>query len=207
MKFISFGTQCNVANALKEHHIRTESYPWDWMYIGHFDDMITMLETRNKVLFDRDNWIQSKDEPTQYFNTKLINTSSRHFFDENMSNFNQVVEKLKRRTDRFFHLLSSNSPNSPNSFNLIFIRDEQWYKHDHEQYTKSLLRFKKLMIKFTITWELRIIIDSCNNQFSEFSEFYKNIENIRFVYVHSNGETDWERNVVPWKYIFSSFES
>tara|TARA_Y100000389_G_scaffold66841_1_gene63065 strand:+ start:803 stop:1384 length:582 start_codon:yes stop_codon:yes gene_type:complete len=193
MKYISFGKQCSVANSLKEHHIRTESYPWDWMYIGHFDDMITMLQTRNSVLFDRDNWIQSKDEPTRYVNTKLINTSSRHFFNEDMSNFDQVVEKIKRRTDRFFHMLSLS-----NTSNFIFIRDEQWYKLDNQQYKKSLLRFKEVMSKFNSTWELRVIIDSCN-------AFSENIENIRFIYVHSNGETAWERNVVPWKYIFFGF--
>lgn len=192
MKYISFGKQCSVANALKDNDIRTESYPWDWMYIGHFDDMIIMLETRNHVLFDRDNWIQSEDEPTKYINTKLINTSSRHFFDETMGNFDQVVEKLKRRTDRFFQLLSSSS-------HLILLRDEQWYKLDPKRYNKSLLRFKEFMKKFKSSWELRIIIDSCNTQ------IIGNTENIRFIYVHSNGETSWERNVVPWKYVFFGF--
>tara|TARA_Y100000389_G_scaffold131457_1_gene128879 strand:- start:448 stop:1038 length:591 start_codon:yes stop_codon:yes gene_type:complete len=196
MKYISFGKQCSVANALKDNHIRTESYPWDWMYIGHFDDMITMLETRNHVLFDRDNWIQSEDEPTKYINTKLINTSSRHFFDETMSNFDQVVEKLKHRTYRFFQLLSSSS-------HLILIRDEQWYKLDPNLYNKSLLRFKEIMKTFNSTWELRVIIDSCNTENTK--KKLETIENIRFIYVHSNGETSWERNVVPWKYILFGF--
>ena len=193
-RYISLGTQCNVASALIEHELRDYSLPWDWLYIGQLSDIVTMLNSRNRVIIDHTHWERDPHDSTNYKNKLLVNTSSRHFYNESFSNHKYVTCLFERRTERLFQCFQSDE-------RIHFIRDEQWYVHDPSMYRSRLDAFVAFFAaQFPkLEYVLIVILDSKNKP--AFESFEYDTNHVRIVYVDSNGSTHWQRRVIPWKYV------
>lgn len=191
-RYISLGIQCNVASAFIEHSLRDYSLPWDWLYIGHLRDIVTMLESRNRTIIDHTQWERDPNDTKNYKHKQLVNTSSRHFFNESFSNVEYVSRLFERRTERLFNCFASDE-------HIHFVRDEQWYVIDSHQYKCVLDAFNDFFSTHfpKLNYTLIVLLDSQNRCAFETLE----CDHVRFVYVDSNGSTDWRRQVVPWKYV------
>tara|TARA_Y100000389_G_scaffold198551_1_gene235271 strand:+ start:3838 stop:4437 length:600 start_codon:yes stop_codon:yes gene_type:complete len=194
--FVSLGIQCNVAEELKKRRKRKYSLPYDWLYIGSYNDIIMLLESRNEVLFKRELWEKNPNDTDQYKNKKLKNTGSRHFFDSELSNFYEVTEIFRKRTNRLFSLFLGNE-------RVEFIRDQQWYILDPVNFYKFLNDFEGFFSTRypTLDWRLNIFVDS-NNE--ETFTSYGIISNVHFniIFVSSDDSKDWHRPMNPWHLIF-----
>lgn len=194
--YVSLGKQCHIAMELKKRNLRKFSLPFDWLYIGCFSDIIKLLQNRNEQLFDYKAWERFDEEANQYKNNLLVNLKSRHFFNKDFSNFEEVSKIFRKRTDRLFDVFQSEEE-------VIFIRDEQWYKLDQEYILKNIRNFCDFFNKNypKLKWKLILIIDSENDKCLKFHFDYIEKNNIRIVYVHSNSSREWYRPVNPWDFI------
>lgn len=192
--YVSLGKQCHIATELKKRNLRKFSLPYDWLYIGCFSDIVKLLNSRNSQLFDYKAWEIYDEEANQFRNKLLENLKSRHFFNRNLSNFDEVTELFKKRTTRLFELFEEDEE-------IIFIRDEQWYDLSRTFIENEISAFSEFFRKNypKLKWKLILLLDSKNEkQFQEFSK-----KDVQIIYVHSNNSKEWYRPVNPWNFILS----
>tara|TARA_Y100000389_G_scaffold203998_1_gene254458 strand:+ start:1420 stop:2016 length:597 start_codon:yes stop_codon:yes gene_type:complete len=195
--FVSLGMQCNVAEEFKKRGKRRYSLPYDWLYIGSYTDVIRLLKCRNQILFEKDFWVKNINDHNQYINKALNNTGSRHFFDSDLSNFEEITQLFKKRTTRLFNLFSSNEK-------IEFVRDQQWYILDPLNFFKFLDDFKFFFNKNypNLDWRLTIFVDSKNKVSFVSYGINTATDNFRIIFVDSKDSTDWRRPMIPWDLIF-----
>ena len=103
--FISIGTDCSIADALKKYNLRYFSLPFDWVvtYNGVTDIIVNKFDT--------------------FLPNPELNLSSHTRFIHNT--FPNDYDKMNRRINRFMELLTSEKQ-------LIFIRKGHYIHHHNE---------------------------------------------------------------------------
>lgn len=189
--FVSLGIQCNVAEELRKRGLRKYSLPYDWLYIGNYCDILTLLNSRNEVLFKKENWYKNPLDNNQFKNNKLINSGSRHFFNSELSNFDEVTKLFRKRTERLFELFSGEEK-------IEFIRDQQWYDIDCMKFSSFLDQFQEYFgINYPdLSWTLKIFVDSVNEK--KITSMIKKYPKMKILFVDSNMSKDWKRPMNPW---------
>lgn len=124
--YISFGSDCYPAFALRDLCLRPYALPFDWI-VSSIDNIIecinddflffhknlNLLTTR---LSDKYGLIYVHDYPTENEKINNIDNDSTIFYSENkiVSNWmdynDNVVEKYKRRINRFYEIANSHKP-------------------------------------------------------------------------------------------------
>lgn len=123
---ISLGRWCVPALFLKFHHLREESYPFDWLITGNlFSDLYNVLQDDFTNFGLKENLILEPHDHKFVFDTKtgfwfahdfpVIDHNSYHIVDNFLDFYDEVRAKYQRRIERFRETLRSDRM-------VIFIR-------------------------------------------------------------------------------------
>lgn len=120
MVIISLGSDCSVTYQLQKHHFREKAFPFDWIRIS-FLDVIKLIENKFEDMFDdiyfkrkseNFKFVISNSEESKETKEGFIYGSKKYpslefchdFKGDQKDNLLEVIEKYKRRIDRFFEL-------------------------------------------------------------------------------------------------------
>ena len=102
--FCSFGFHCHASQILKRNNLKTQSYPFDWIFSNLFIIKDCIQDDFNKLL-NKDYYIDSsdKDKKNKCGHSFYKNNMFRHRDMRYIYNYNYLV----RCRDRFIKLLKS----------------------------------------------------------------------------------------------------
>lgn len=191
---ISLGTDCQVADNLRDNNLRFQAYPFDWNRTLSFDSIVKIIEDDFKhwldpeVLEYRERSIYNNfykieffhDFPTKYGDeiyqdgVEIIGG----ILDPDFEKYIPMVEsKYRRRIDRFKEALNSNGP-------IFFIRSYAT--------PKSAKKFVKLIKSRypNLNFQLIALIGELNYE-NKTKNYYKNdwkIDNVQVIYCHGTND-------------------
>lgn len=210
--YISIGSSCSVAYQLQQNGCRYGAFPFDWTrtkklssitniiknQFMHFDEFYKIKNVKNHPLLVNDEFVSNvlnDDENTSTIHAKNIyDVHSFHDFTSRMpfeDQQNDVIEKYKRRIDRFYEALMSEKT-------IVFIRDElqphKLHRHDIVDFVDAIKEINR-DIKYKIIIVRRVLSPGGEQLLLD------GMENITIV--DDVDEFDgWKRNNVDWRSIF-----
>ena len=193
MIFISLGSTCCITQQLKNHNLRQNAYPFDWIRITNLNNVSKLLDNHfyDFLKFEEIQFIEFSDR-------FLINNVSGsyiyknkycgfyHEFSEMLdeNTYNLFKNKYERRIERLFELLKSNNE-------IIFIREEIG-KIKISKIINLIDKLKKINSK--MNFEIIIIANDRKCQEIE-------LDNVKF-YFTEDKITHWTRPDIDWFKIF-----
>lgn len=131
---ISLGNNCEPAMRLRDHNLRNEAYPLDWLFTLHFDGLYKMLN-ENFENFLNPNYLRHNkvDIVNDYYKIRFVHDfpnpihdnqdlgkdflpSHLGFVENFLDYLPPIQEKYKKRIDRFYNKLNSTNDS------IIFFR-------------------------------------------------------------------------------------
>lgn len=101
-RIISLGSNCYIASYLKEHNLKKESYPFDWIFSYPYD-ILHMLKDEFKEFLNKENYL-IKDELSKFNYHKLYKPNLRMFNHKNPYNI-EDHQYYQRCVKRFMNIL------------------------------------------------------------------------------------------------------
>jgi hypothetical protein len=193
-EIVSLGSSCSIAYQLQKHNYRISSYPFDWIKVNKLENIITCLKNNfedfipniaeqegkltNKYPFIEDDIYENNDIMTKIVRNKY-NMDFVHDFREN--NYMQVIEKYKRRINKFM-----------DNKNKIYVRLEENPKKLKIEEIEKLLEIHGDI-------KLHIILSNPNKEKLDILKY----KNPSIIFIEDNTKFDnWQRNNFDWNNFF-----
>lgn len=149
--FISLGSRCIPALILRQYHLRSAAYPFDWMLSETFDNFYKIIETNFENFLCKESLIIDKTQPfiVRDQNTGFGYSHDFPVADQKIRNiapnfldaYEKVKEKYDRRIKRFLETVTSGKK-------IIFVRFEMGNGFEHALKIRNLLVTKYPMLNF-----------------------------------------------------------
>lgn len=106
--FVSLGSSCDVAMQLKEHNLRTQALPFDWLLTLNHEKFLELFDNNFKFFLEESQIFQNQKHPSILEN-KYYEITFRHDGPVNQSadlsqHLQEVTPKYERRITRFREL-------------------------------------------------------------------------------------------------------
>lgn len=172
MKFISIGPYCSTADILKDNKLRTEAYPFDYIF--------SSLEMVNHAINDKFNIFLDK----QYYTAGNCNNSTRHSF---YCKFLDTPLLLQHHHDHSKDYKVS-SGNLFNHHNLI---------EDNDSYEKFKRRCDRLLYLIENNEKIVFVYYNCHtNDYNDIIDFYNNFSNNQNIYIVGIFQNNNEKKIL-----------
>lgn len=195
MTYVSLGSTCCITQQLKNHNLRNEAYPFDWLRICNLNNVVRLLD--NKFI----DFLELEDIKFTEFSDKFSIDGKcgsyiyknkycgfYHDFSEiiNETNYNLFRDKYNRRINRLFQLLNSNNE-------VIFVREEL-----RELKISKFYNLIDTIIKINPKLNFKIIVITNDKKCENLD-----LSHVSFFYINEN-ITHWSRPEINWDKLFKS---
>lgn len=150
--FVSLGGYCEVATQLKHHGLRSEAFPFDWMFTLNHEKFLALLDNDFQFFLD-ENYLFSDPADPSILENGYYECEFRHDLPANppgglSCHIQELRQKYERRIARFRNLKEYQG-------HVFFIRSANdyqqggayyWWKEDQEQITKTQAQSLKLAL-------------------------------------------------------------
>ena len=174
MKFISIGPYCSTADILKAHNLRTESFPFDYIF--------SSLEMINHAIKDKFNIFLDK----QYYTPGTNINATRHSFYCNFLDTPLLLQHhIKHNYSEDYKVSSGNLFNH---HNLI---------EDNVSYTKFKKRCDRLLHLIESNEKIVLVYYNCyTNDYNDIIFFYNNFSHNQNIYIVGIFENNNEKKIL-----------
>lgn len=161
MKFISIGPYCSTADILKENNLRTEAYPFDYIF-SSLEMVKNCINDKFKIFLDKKYYIPGND-----------NNSTRHSFYCTFLDTQLLLEHHIQCNYSKSYKVSSG--NLFNHHNLI---------EDNGNYEKFERRCNRLLSLIQNNEKIVFIYYNCyTNEYDDIIDFYNNFSDNKNIYI------------------------
>ena len=174
MKFISIGPYCSTADILKTFNLRTEAYPFDYIF--------SSLEMVKHCINDKFNIFLDK----KYYTHGNCNNSTRHSFYCNFLDTPLLIEHhIKHNYSKDYKVSSGNLFGH---HNLI---------HDNGDYEKFKRRCERLLNLIENNEKIVFVYYNCyTNDFNDIIDFYDTFSYNKNIYIVGIFENNYDKKIL-----------
>ena len=175
MKFISIGPNCFTADLLKVHNLRTESYPFDYIF--------SSLEIVKHCINNKFNIFLDK----KYYTEGTSNESTRHSFYCNFLNTPLLIQHYIKQNN----CSKDYKPSSGNLFNHHNLID------DNGNYEKFKRRCERLLNLIENNEKIVFIYyNGYTNDFNDIIDFYNTFSYNKNIYIVGIFQNNYEKKML-----------
>lgn len=174
MKFISIGPWCTTADILKSNNLRTEAYPFDYIF--------SSLEIVKHCINDKFNTFLDK----KYYTSGNKYDSTRHTFYCKFLDTPLLLEHHFKNNYSNDYKVSSG--NLFNHHNLI---------QDNGDYEKFKRRCNRLLSLIENNEKIVFVYHNCyTNDFNDIIDFYNNFSNNKNIYIVGIFQNNYDKKIL-----------
>lgn len=103
--FVSLGGYCEPAMQLRNHNLRTEAFPFDWMLTLNHEKFLLLLDNNFQFFLDENHLFQDPNNPSllvnKYYRCEFLHDNSPNPEKGVAYHLQEMTPKYERRIDRF----------------------------------------------------------------------------------------------------------
>lgn len=200
--FCSLGLMCHTARMMQRLHIKTESYPFDWVFS---DDKIIIdaIEDDFKKFMDPTYYIEPKTKFTErqcghsiyhpdfFFHKNPKNKYDYDYYERCITRFRKMIKSSEKKL--FIHMYTPQNTTHPmDVYNMLNVNTKEQIINELKNRGRNL---NNILSKHTNNYTLLVIINFANNNEQSFViEFDTNISFITINTLSSSNGVEFGNN-------------